>query len=111
VFVDYHGQSIAPAAAPVAGAGQITTQDGSVISGTITAGDHTWVADSTGLLHTATNLATEWKTDYALMQAGKTLTSEQRQEANGEAVLENTGIGSKRQSIWVTLKGVPFALF
>ena len=92
VFVDYHGQSIAPAAAPVAGAGQITTQDGSVISGTIVAGGHTWVADGTGLLHTATNLAAEWKADYALMLAGKALTSEQRQEANAEAVLENTGI-------------------
>lgn len=93
VFVDYNGKSIAPAPAPVAGPGQITTQDGSVISGTIVAGEHTWVADgTTGLLHTGTNLAAEWKADYAMMLAGKALTAEQRQEANAEAVLENTGI-------------------
>ena len=93
IFVDYHGQSIAPAAPPVAGPGQITTLDGSVISGTIVAGEHTWVADgATGLLHTTTDLAAEWKADYAMMQAGHALTAEQRQEANAEAVLENTGI-------------------
>ena len=92
VFVNYGAQNDTAPALPVAHAGEITTQDGSVISGTITAGEHVWVADSSGLLHTRTNLAAEWKADYALMQSGKKLTSEQRQEANAEAVLENTGI-------------------
>ena len=76
---------------PVAAAGQVTTLDGSVISGTISGlTAHTWVADSTGLFHTKTDLAAEWVSDYHLLLQGAALTPMQRWEANAEAVLENT---------------------
>ncbi len=79
-------------ALPVAAPGQVTTLDGSVISGTISGlTAHKWVADTTGLYHTG-NLAAEWKADLALMNAGATLTVLQRWEANAEVVLENTGL-------------------
>lgn len=79
---------------PVAGAGQISTLDGSVISGTIstTLTAHKWVADSTGLFQTTTDLAAEWKADLALMNSGASLTPLQRWEANAEVVVENTGV-------------------
>ena len=59
-------------------------------------GTHVWIADSTGLFHTATDLAAEWKSYYSLLTAGKgkNLTAIQRLEANAEAVFENTAIKS-----------------
>ena len=38
------------------------------------------------------DLATEWKTDYQALLAGKSLTPIQHLEANAEAVFENTGL-------------------
>ena len=76
---------------PKAGVGQVTTIDGSVISGTITSTPHTWVADSTGLFRTNANLGAEWATAYHMMLQGLTLTPLQHWEAEAEAVLENTG--------------------
>ena len=76
---------------PVAAPGQVTTLDGSIISRTISGlTPHAWVADSTGLFHTKSDLATEWKTAYALMQSGGTLTQMQHWQADAEAVFENT---------------------
>ena len=83
---------------PVATAGQVTTLDGSVISGTLDLASnltpHTWVADANGLYQTTTDLAAEWKADYAVMLAGNgaTLSAEQRLEGNAEAVFENTNL-------------------
>ncbi len=76
---------------PVAKPGQVTTLDGSVISGTISGlTPHTWVADASGLFHTQSDLAAEWATSYHLSLQGAKLTEMQRWEANAEAVLENT---------------------
>ncbi len=70
----------------------ITTFDGTVISGIISNTAHTWIADSTGLFHTAADLGAEWRDDYAVMLAGHgdTLSALQRLEGNAEAVLDNT---------------------
>jgi len=64
---------------------------GATISGVT---PHTWVADSSGLYHTATDLAAEWSNCYSAMLAGKSasLTPIQRLEGNAEAVFENTGL-------------------
>ena len=47
-------------AAPVAGAGQIATLFGAVISNTITNLPHVWTAGADGLFHTTTDLTLEW---------------------------------------------------
>ena len=93
-----------PGAAPVPDAPTVTnpgnvppqyvvTSDGTIISAHI-AGltAHEWQADQTGLFLTYTDLASEWRADYATMLAGHgdTLTPLQRLEGNAEAVLENT---------------------
>ena len=64
---------------------------GATISGVT---PHTWVADSSGLYHTATDLAAEWSNCYSAMLAGKSssLTPIQRLEGNAEAVFQNTGL-------------------
>ena len=46
--------------APVAGAGQMTTLSGAVISTTITDLPHVWTADANGLFQTTTDLTLEW---------------------------------------------------
>ena len=76
---------------PVAAPGQVTTLDGSVIAGTIGITAHVWVADATGLFHTAADLKTEWAGDYQALLQGAALNPLQHWEANAEAVLENTG--------------------
>jgi hypothetical protein len=55
---------------------------------------HTWVADSKGLYHTATDLAAEWQGLYDQMLHGQggALSAIQRLEGNAEAVFENTGL-------------------
>jgi hypothetical protein len=55
---------------------------------------HIWVADSTGLFHTATDLAAEWEGAYAQMLAGhaSSLTPILRLEGNAEAVFENSAV-------------------
>ena len=96
------GTNLSPAA-PTPVAGGITTLDGNIISPTIASSatdpvhgltPHVWVADSTGLFHTATNLATEWQGYYQTMLGGQggALTPIQRLEGNAEAVFENTGL-------------------
>ena len=78
-------------ALPKAGAGEVTTLDGTVIAGTITNTPHHWTADAkTGLFTTRSDLAAEWSKDYHMMLQGAKLTELQRWEANAEAVLENT---------------------
>ena len=77
-------------AVPLAG---VTALDGTILPETITGlTAHAWTADATGLYTTLSDLATEWKSNYALMLAGKAgyLTALQRMEGNSEAVLENT---------------------
>jgi hypothetical protein len=73
----------------------MTTIFGDVIADTISGlTPHTWTADSTGLFHTTTDLAAEWRTYYNMMLAGHgdQLTAIQRLEGNAEAVFENTGL-------------------
>ena len=72
--------------------GSMTTLFGDVISTTITVNGHTWVADSTGLFQTTTDLGAEWKTYYQmeLNGQGNALNAIQRLEGNAEAVFENT---------------------
>ena len=75
------------------GQSTVITWDGSAIPGTLSGlTAHTWLADANGLFHTATNLASEWASDYQTMLAGHadTLTAMQRMEGNAEAVIENT---------------------
>ncbi len=80
--------------APVAGAGQMTTLSGAVISTTITDLPHVWTADANGLFQTTTDLTLEWYTLYHEALAGASLTYVQRLEANAEAVFENTGLSA-----------------
>ena len=71
-----------------------TALDGSILPETITGlTAHTWTADATGTYQTLSDLATEWKSDYAIMLNGGAagLTPIQRLEGNAEAVIENTG--------------------
>jgi uncharacterized protein YoxC len=74
----------------------LTTIFGDVISDTISGiTPHTWKADEvTGLFHTTTDLATEWRNYYTIMLAGHgdQLNAIQRLEGNAEAVFENTGL-------------------
>lgn len=77
----------------IPGQATITSWDGSAIPGVISGlTAHTWVADTNGLFHTATDLTTEWANDYQMMLAGHggQLTALQRMEGNAEAVVENT---------------------
>lgn len=75
--------------------GSETTLWGASIATTMVAGGHTWVADASGLFHTATNLKAEWASDYQRLLAGDaSLTTEQRWQANAEAVFENTSLAS-----------------
>ena len=76
--------------------GTITTFFGATIANTMTAGAHVWTVGLDGTFHTATNLTTEWKTDYQIMLAGNgaSLTAIQRLEGNAEAVFENTGLSN-----------------
>lgn len=87
---------VLPAPNPVPTPGTQTAYDGSLIPTKISSADlpHTWVADSTGLYHTATDLKTEWQGYYQKMLAGHgdTLTAWQRIAGNAEAVFENTGL-------------------
>ena len=88
----------AQAAAP-APAGQLKTLFGFAIANTMSFNigngiTHTWTADASGLFQTTTDLASEWRAAYAdlLTTGGKSLTVEQRVEANAEAVFENSGL-------------------
>ncbi len=85
-------QAVAPEAPVVPGPGYIRALDGTIIAGRITTTAHQWVADSTGLFVTSSDLAAEWKANYAIMQAGNagSLTVIQRLEGNAEAVIDNT---------------------
>ena len=64
------------------------------VSTTITVNGHVWTADATGLFHTDTDLAAEWKGYYQKMLSGHAgdLTPIQRLEGNAEAVFENTSL-------------------
>lgn len=74
---------------PTAGAGQVSTLDGSVVSGTVTGiTAHSWTTDASGLFHTATDLAAEWKADLGMVRHNQAVTPLQRWEANAEALLE-----------------------
>ncbi len=83
----------APIAAVSAPAGKVLTLTGQTISTVLLANGHTWIADTSGLYHTA-NLAAEWTGYYAQMLAGNAgaLSETQRQEGNAEAVFEATGL-------------------
>lgn len=70
-----------------------TTIFGDTASGVISnINGHTWTADSNHLYQTSSDLASEWKTDYATLLAGGSLNVIQHLEANAEAVFENTGL-------------------
>ncbi|MFO1081996.1 MAG: hypothetical protein U1E23_15370 [Reyranellaceae bacterium] len=73
-----------------------TTFFGATISATIGDTPHTWTADSSGLFHTSTDLALEWKGYYDTMTAGHadTLTFVQRLEGNSQAVFLNTALNT-----------------
>ncbi len=66
------------------------------VSTTITVNGHVWTADATGLFHTNTDLAAEWKGYYQTMLNGHAgdLTPIQRLEGNAEAVFENTSLST-----------------
>lgn len=88
----------ADAAAP-APSGQIKTLFGLAIADTMTFNvgngiTHTWRADANGLFQTATDLAAEWRAAYVdlVTTGGKSLSVEQRVEANAEALFENSGL-------------------
>ncbi len=85
--------TVTPISAVTAPTGDIVTLSGAVIANKMTVNGHVWTAGADGLFHTA-NLAAEWQSDYATMQAGNggTLNAIQRAEGNAEAVLEATGI-------------------
>jgi len=85
-----------PSAPGFVAATQVNTLFGSVIAPTITGfTEHTWVADSSGLFHTSTNLQAEWVSLRARLLAGDTtLTAVQHAEANAEAVFENTKLAT-----------------
>ena len=87
---------VLPAPNPTPTPGTMTAYDGNLVPVTLSSADlpHTWVADSTGLYHTTTNLKAEWTGYYQQMLAGKgaSLTAWQRIEGNAEAVFENTGL-------------------
>ncbi len=85
--------------APVAGAGQMTTLFGDIVSTTQVLNGHTWVADSTGLYHTTTDLTLEWYNLYQQALAGAALTGLQHLEANAEAVFENTGLNDLNEQV------------
>ena len=87
---------VLPAPNPVVTPGTMRAYDGNLVPTTLSGADlpHTWVADSTGLYHTATDLKAEWTGYYKQMLAGKgaSLTAWQRIAGNAEAVFENTGL-------------------
>ncbi len=84
-----------PSAPGFVAATQVNTLYGATIAPAITTTAHTWVADSTGLFHTATNLQAEWVSLRGRLLAGDTtLTAEQHAEANAEAVFENTKLST-----------------
>jgi hypothetical protein len=62
------------------------------VSTTITVNGHVWTADASGLFHTNTDLAAEWKGYYRTMLGGHAgdLTPIERLEGNAEAVFEYT---------------------
>lgn len=79
---------------PTAGAGQMITLTGSVISTTTTGLPHVWTAGADGVFHTTTDLTLEWYNLYQQALAGQSLTFVQRLEANAEAVFENTRLAT-----------------
>ncbi len=84
-----------------------TAIDGSILPETISGlTAHTWTADATGTYQTLSDLATEWKSDYAVMLNGgaAALTAIQRLEGNAEAVLENTGAAKLSVSSQATFR-------
>ena len=87
---------VLPAPDPALTAGMQRAYDGSLVPTTLSSIDlpHTWVADSTGLYHTAADLKAEWTGYYKQMLAGhgSSLTAWQRIAGNAEAVFENTGL-------------------
>jgi hypothetical protein len=91
------GAPTTPPAAPVAGAGQMTTLTGNVISTSISGLPHAWTADAKGLFHTATDLTLEWNKLYQQALAGAKLTYVQQLEANAEAMFENTGLARESE--------------
>ncbi len=95
-YVSKYQDMVDDSMTPDAGPGQIATLFGDLIGNTISTAltPHAWVADKTGLFHTSTDLASEWKRYYATMLAGNgaSLTAWQRLEGNAEAVFENTGL-------------------
>lgn len=104
-------ESSTPAAPPVVPPvplppGSMTTLFGDVISTTITINGHTWVADSTGLFQTTTDLGAEWTTYYQMMLNGQgsTLNAIQRLEGNAEAVFEDTYLSRVAQTNPVQLR-------
>jgi hypothetical protein len=86
---------LAPAPVHVPPSGFQYAYDGNLIPTTLTVETpHTWIAGADGLYHTATDLQTEWRSDYTQMLAGHgdQLTAVQRMEGNAEAVFANTNL-------------------
>ena len=63
---------------------------------------HAWVADATGLFHTATDLKAEWIDLHTrLLNGDTTLTAVQHAEANAQTVFENTKLNDLSASMQV----------
>ena len=80
---------------PVAGAGQIVTANGAVISNRLTGLAHGWTTDAKGVFQTTTDLTLEWYKAYQKLQTNPAgMTWLQRAQANAEALFEATGINT-----------------
>lgn len=84
---------------PVAGAGQIVTATGAVISASLTGLAHSWTADTKGEFQTTTDLTLEWYNAYQQALTNPAgMTWLQRAEANAEALFEATGITNRSEA-------------
>lgn len=94
------GGTTAVAANPVAGAGQILTETGAVISSALTGLAHIWTVDANGVFQTTTDLNLEWYNDYqqALTNPAN-MTWLQRSEANAEAIFENSSLAQSNERL------------
>ena len=80
----------------------VTTLFGGSIAPTISTDvtAHAWVADATGLFHTATDLKTEWANLHArLLDGDTTLTAVEHAEANAHTVFENTKLNTLSETM------------
>ena len=84
---------------PVAGAGQIVTATGAVISNQLTGLAHTWTTDAKGIFQTTTDLTLEWYNAYQQALTNPAgMTWLQHAEANAEALFEATGINRQSEA-------------